>query len=138
MDPEPAAPRLEPARRRDVEGDSPRDLGDVSHARCYVAMRRPCRSCAWARRRASRSRACVWLASSAGTYVTGETVVVDGGQWLWKPPIAPREMVLQMSRGVESKSRGVGTAAPKSNSKFRDYRHMCGLRCESHKIDTYI
>ena len=56
---------------------------------------------------------CVWLASSAGTFVTGETVVVDGGAWLFKPPIAPREMIVQMSRGVEKQSRKVGTAVSK-------------------------
>lgn len=45
--------------------------------------------------------------------MTGETVVVDGGAWLFKPPIAPREMIVQMSRGVEKQSRKVGTAVSK-------------------------
>jgi len=47
--------------------------------------------------------------------VTGETVVVDGGHWLYKPPMVPRDMVSQLSRGVEAKSRAVGGAtAPRS------------------------
>eukprot|EP00877_Chromochloris_zofingiensis_P000045 jgi/Chrzof1/10040/Cz04g25010.t1 len=54
--------------------------------------------------------ACVYLASSAGRFVSGETLVVDGGAWLYRPPLVPRELVSEISRQVESKSRAVGTA----------------------------
>lgn len=55
--------------------------------------------------------ACVYLASSAGRYISGETLVVDGAAWLHRPQLVPRNMVSQLSRKVESKSRKVGTAA---------------------------
>lgn len=41
----------------------------------------------------------------SGGYVTGDTLVVDGGQWLWKPKMIDREMVQSFSRGIEKKSR---------------------------------
>ena len=41
--------------------------------------------------------AAVFLASSAAAYITGETLVVDGGHWLAKPPMVPRELVEQMA-----------------------------------------
>lgn len=44
-------------------------------------------------------------------YITGETLVVDGGEWLYRPPIVPKEMVTELSRKVESKSRAL---APRS------------------------
>jgi NAD(P)-dependent dehydrogenase (short-subunit alcohol dehydrogenase family) len=44
-------------------------------------------------------------------YITGETLVVDGGAWLHRPQLVPREMVSAVSRGVESRSRAVGVAA---------------------------
>ena len=47
-------------------------------------------------------------------FVTGETFVVDGANWMWKPPVAPREAIAQLSRGVESKSRSVGLAGRQS------------------------
>jgi NAD(P)-dependent dehydrogenase (short-subunit alcohol dehydrogenase family) len=40
--------------------------------------------------------AAVFLASSAASYITGETLGVDGGHWLSNPPMAPRELMGQM------------------------------------------
>jgi peroxisomal 2,4-dienoyl-CoA reductase len=45
------------------------------------------------------------------SFVTGDTLVVDGANWMWKPQVVPRSAVSQVSRGVEAKSRDVGTAA---------------------------
>lgn len=53
--------------------------------------------------------AAVYLASAK--YVTGETLIVDGGEWLYKPPMVPKDMVSTLSRKVEEKSR---SQAPKS------------------------
>jgi len=47
--------------------------------------------------------AAVFLATSK--YTTGETLIVDGGEWLYKPPMVPKDMVSSLSRKVESKSR---------------------------------
>ncbi|GAX26938.1 peroxisomal 2,4-dienoyl-CoA reductase [Fistulifera solaris] len=44
-------------------------------------------------------------------YITGDVLVVDGGQWLYKHPMVPQEMVAKLSRTVESKSRN---QAPRS------------------------
>ena len=58
----------------------------------------------------------VFLFFPSGAFVTGETVVVDGGHWLYKPPMLPRDMVTQLSRGVEAKSRAVGGAGSSSST----------------------
>jgi len=49
--------------------------------------------------------AAIYLCSVAGSFVTGDILVVDGGQWLYKPPMVPREMVSELSKKVEKKSR---------------------------------
>ena len=48
-----------------------------------------------------------------GRYITGDTLVVDGGNWLYKPSPIPREMVSMIAKGVESKSRAIGGAKAK-------------------------
>lgn len=53
--------------------------------------------------------AAVFLSTSK--YTTGTTLVVDGGEWLYKPPMVPKDMVAALSRNVEAKSR---SQAPKS------------------------
>ncbi len=47
--------------------------------------------------------AAVFLCSSAGSYISGDVLVVDGAQWLFKPPIVPREMVSDFSRKMEDR-----------------------------------
>jgi peroxisomal 2,4-dienoyl-CoA reductase len=45
------------------------------------------------------------------SFVSGDTLVVDGANRMWKPAVVPRSVVSKVSRGVEAKSRAVGTAA---------------------------
>jgi peroxisomal 2,4-dienoyl-CoA reductase len=40
-------------------------------------------------------------------YITGDTFVVDGGEYLFKPPNMPREMVKEIAKGVEKQSRSM-------------------------------
>ncbi|MEJ2670317.1 MAG: SDR family oxidoreductase [Gammaproteobacteria bacterium] len=42
--------------------------------------------------------AAVYLASSAGSFVSGTTWVVDGGQWAAKPSLVPRDLVKQLAK----------------------------------------
>ena len=60
--------------------------------------------------------AAVFLACDAsGGYVSGDVLVVDGAEWLYKPPMVPKEMVAELSRKVEAKSRAL---QPKMVSKL--------------------
>mmetsp|Transcript_2189 Transcript_2189/g.7664 ORF Transcript_2189/g.7664 Transcript_2189/m.7664 type:complete len:296 (-) Transcript_2189:78-965(-) len=52
--------------------------------------------------------AAVFIASDGGDFCSGDVFVVDGGHWLWKPPLVPRETVTELSRRVEGKSRSLG------------------------------
>ena len=59
-------------------------------------------------------QAVVYLCTA--NYVTGTVLVVDGGQWLYRPPMVPRDMVKELSRSVEQKSR---SQAPPSSASLR-------------------
>jgi len=54
-------------------------------------------------------QAAVYLCTAK--YVTGDVLIVDGGEWLYRPPLVPKEMVSELSRKVEKKSRA---QAPRS------------------------
>jgi peroxisomal 2,4-dienoyl-CoA reductase len=48
---------------------------------------------------------------TASKYITGDVLIVDGGEWLYRPPLVAKEMVAELSRRVEAESRA---QAPKS------------------------
>lgn len=58
--------------------------------------------------------AALYLSSHAGKYVNGTTMVVDGGDWLNKPRLLPKDAVSQLSRVVEKRSRATPLGVPKS------------------------
>jgi peroxisomal 2,4-dienoyl-CoA reductase len=51
--------------------------------------------------------AAVFLASPAASYVSGDTLVVDGAAWMYRTPLVPRQMVAQASKSVEARSRNL-------------------------------
>ncbi|CAM9558149.1 unnamed protein product [Laminaria digitata] len=53
----------------------------------------------------------VFLLSSAAAYVSGDTLVVDGAEWLYKKPLLAPEAVTRMSRAVEKRSRAMGPSS---------------------------
>ena len=55
--------------------------------------------------------ACVWLSSAGSRFTSGDTLVVDGAAWLWRPPAVPRAVVAEVSRKVEAGSRAMTKAA---------------------------
>ena len=47
----------------------------------------------------------VYLASDAGTFISGETIVIDGASWLFKPALAGRDMIRSFSKSTEKKQK---------------------------------
>lgn len=54
----------------------------------------------------------VYLTSSAGSFVSGDTLTIDGGAVLFRPPIAPKDVIRQFAKQIEKKSRETGLAKP--------------------------
>jgi peroxisomal 2,4-dienoyl-CoA reductase len=70
-------------------------------------------------RAADIALAVVFLAAPAASgYVNGHTMVVDGGEWMWRPPLVGRAGVEAASRGAEAASRGVGLAGGGARAKM--------------------
>jgi len=66
--------------------------------------------------KAEIASACIYLCLNE--YITGHSLVVDGGDWFGKAAFMPREMVSRISRSVERGSREMGPGAGTPPSKL--------------------
>ena len=57
----------------------------------------------------------LFLATAGGSLITGAALVADGGAWLYSEPLAPRDIIREMSKGIEKKSRETGIPAAKTS-----------------------
>eukprot|EP01025_Chloroclados_australasicus_P054907 TRINITY_DN6563_c2_g1_i2.p1 TRINITY_DN6563_c2_g1~~TRINITY_DN6563_c2_g1_i2.p1 ORF type:complete len:176 (-),score=26.81 TRINITY_DN6563_c2_g1_i2:386-865(-) len=48
---------------------------------------------------------CVYLASEAGGFISGDVITVDGGNWLYREPMLSREQVEAVSRKIEQQQK---------------------------------
>ncbi|CAH9143486.1 unnamed protein product [Cuscuta epithymum] len=62
--------------------------------------------------------AALYLTSCAGKYVNGTTLIVDGGLWVSQPRRLPKDVVKQLSRAVEKRSRDAPIGTPPLTSKL--------------------
>ncbi|KAG0471267.1 hypothetical protein HPP92_015813 [Vanilla planifolia] len=58
--------------------------------------------------------AALYIASDAGKFINGTTLIVDGGYWISRPRRVSKEVVKQISRSVEKKSREPPFGSPSS------------------------
>jgi peroxisomal 2,4-dienoyl-CoA reductase len=56
----------------------------------------------------------IFLVSPAGSFVSGDTFIVDGANYLYKVPIMPREQVVAWSKNMEKNTR----KSPPPNAKL--------------------
>ncbi|KAJ0407618.1 hypothetical protein ATCC90586_006261 [Pythium insidiosum] len=57
--------------------------------------------------------AVLFLVSPAGSFATGDTMIVDGANYLFKPALMPRDVVSSWSKQMEKKSRKPATGKAK-------------------------
>ncbi|GLE02186.1 hypothetical protein PINS_up011024 [Pythium insidiosum] len=57
--------------------------------------------------------AVLFLVSPAGSFATGDTLIVDGANYLFKPALMPRDVVSSWSKQMEKKSRKPATPKAK-------------------------
>ena len=69
----------------------------------------------------------VYLASNAGNFVNGATLIIDGGLWLSHSRKASREAIQAISRVVERRSRET-INAPKSRLYRQQLRSLLRKR----------